>query len=66
MDKEDEGYLQEFALRFLQAQCPGALRMALSPYPPSSTPGELPTSSQAWEERLDPTLGYAAKLQICP
>lgn len=39
---EHKGCLQEFALRFLDVQCPGALRMALSPCPLSSTPGELP------------------------
>lgn len=41
---EHKGCLQEFAPRFLEVQRPGALRMALSPYPLSSTPGELPTS----------------------
>lgn len=66
---EHKGYLQEFALRILEEQCPEALRMALNLHPLSSTPGELPTSTaqlQAWEERMDLALECAAKLQCCP
>lgn len=60
--------LQEFVLKFLEVTAlSGALRMALSPYPLSSTPGERPTVQlQAWEERMDLALGSAAKSQCCP